>query len=64
MAHLQTDGAQVFALWHNKGTTSRPKRPRGLNHWAEHMVDLATGQASETPSIKSNQEQRRISLGR
>ena len=28
MANLQTDGAQVFALWPNKGTTRRPKRPR------------------------------------
>jgi hypothetical protein len=24
-----------------------PKRPRDLNQWAKHMVDLATGAASE-----------------
>jgi len=25
----------------------RPKRPRDLNQWAKHMVDLATGAAHE-----------------
>jgi len=25
----------------------RPKRPRDLNEWAKHMVDLATGNAAE-----------------
>jgi hypothetical protein len=25
-----------------------PKRPRDLNQWAKHMVDLATGQAGPT----------------
>jgi hypothetical protein len=25
-----------------------PKRPRDLNQWAKHMVDLATGAASES----------------
>ncbi len=25
-----------------------PKRPRDLNQWARHMVDLATGAAQET----------------
>jgi hypothetical protein len=25
----------------------RPKRPRDLNQWAKHMVDLATGAAIE-----------------
>jgi hypothetical protein len=24
-----------------------PKRPRDLNQWAKHMVDLATGQVEE-----------------
>lgn len=32
----------------------QPKRPRDLNQWAKHMVDLATGEAedeqAETPA--------------
>jgi hypothetical protein len=24
-----------------------PKRPRDLNQWAKHMVDIATGEANE-----------------
>jgi len=27
-----------------------PKRPRDLNQWAKHMVDLATGAAQEPPT--------------
>jgi hypothetical protein len=27
--------------------TKHPKRPRDLNQWAKHMVDLATGNAQE-----------------
>jgi len=27
MAHLQTDGARVFSLWHHEGMTSHPKTP-------------------------------------
>jgi len=31
-----------------------PKRPRDLNQWAKHMVDLATGAAQEAaPSHKN-----------
>jgi len=31
-----------------RGTvTKHPKRPRDLNQWAKHMVDLATGAAQE-----------------
>lgn len=26
-----------------------PKRPRDLNQWAKHMVDLATGEAQDIP---------------
>jgi hypothetical protein len=29
--------------------TKPPKRPRDLNQWAKHMVDLATGSAPELP---------------
>jgi hypothetical protein len=28
-------------------TDKPPKRPRDLNQWAKHMVDLATGAAAE-----------------
>ncbi len=28
-------------------TEKHPKRPRDLNQWAKHMVDLATGEASD-----------------
>lgn len=31
-------------------TEKRPKRPRDLNQWAKAMVDIATGQVTETPS--------------
>lgn len=27
-----------------------PKRPRDLNQWAKHVVDLATGAAQEPPA--------------
>jgi hypothetical protein len=27
-----------------------PKRPRDLNQWARHMVDLATGQVQDPPA--------------
>ncbi len=30
------------------------KRPRDLNQWAKHMVDLATGNAQEPPPSPSN----------
>jgi hypothetical protein len=30
-----------------------PKRPRDLNQWAKHMVDIATGEVEETaPTAK------------
>jgi hypothetical protein len=28
-----------------------PKRPRDLNQWAKHMVDLATGDAAKMDAI-------------
>lgn len=27
----------------------QPKRPRDLNQWAKHMLDLATGEADDRP---------------
>jgi hypothetical protein len=43
MAHLQTDGARVFSLWHNEGVTSHPKRPRDPAQLAKLMIDIASG---------------------
>src|ERR1700746_2533289 len=52
MAHLQTDGAQVFSLWHNEGMTGhlkRPhtKRPRDFSQAAKLVVDIASGQVED-----------------
>jgi len=33
-----------------------PKRPRDLNQWAKHMVDLATGEVEEKKPLKSASE--------
>ena len=50
MAHLQTDGARVFSLWHNGGMTSL-KRPRDLAQLAKLMIDIASGH--ESPQKKT-----------
>jgi C4-dicarboxylate-specific signal transduction histidine kinase len=47
MAHLQTDGAQVFSRWHNDGMTGYRKRPRDPAQLAERMIDIASGNARE-----------------
>jgi hypothetical protein len=40
-----------------------PKRPRDLNQWAKHMVDIATGQAKDnSPSEAKNPAA--VALGR
>ena len=33
-----------------------PKRPRDLNQWAKHMVDLATGHAAERELTSQEQQ--------
>jgi hypothetical protein len=40
-----------------------PKRPRDLNQWAKHMVDLATGQAEEQTQTQSKNPAA-VALGR
>ena len=40
-----------------------PKRPRDLNQWAKHMVDLATGRAQEHDPDKGK-DAAAVSLGR
>jgi hypothetical protein len=52
MAHLQTDGAQVFSLWHNGGMTGYherkyAKRPRDFSQAAKLVVDIASGQVED-----------------
>ena len=42
----------------------RPKRPRDLNQWAKRMVDLATGNASETLAGDSGKNAAAAELGR
>ncbi len=34
--------------------TKTPKRPRDLNQWAKHVVDLATGAAAEPEKPKES----------
>lgn len=43
--------------------TKHPKRPRDLNQWAKHMVDLATGNAAE-PDPDAGKDAAAVSLGR
>jgi len=40
-----------------------PKRPRDLNQWAKHMVDLATGAATD-PTPDEGKDAAAVSLGR
>jgi hypothetical protein len=41
---------------------NHPKRPRDLNQWAKHMVDLATAQTCDSPpqkqKVKSSKSKR------
>jgi hypothetical protein len=47
MAHLQTDGARVFSLWHNEGLIGYHKRPRDLAQLAKLMIDFASGDVED-----------------
>jgi hypothetical protein len=47
MAHLQTDGAQVFSRWHHDGMTGYRKRPRDPAQLA-----IASGNAREDEQPK------------
>jgi hypothetical protein len=40
-----------------------PKRPRDLNQWAKHMVDLLTGSAQE-PDSYEGKDAAAVNLGR
>jgi hypothetical protein len=52
MAHLQTDGAQVFSRWHNDGMTGYRKRPRDPAQLTKLMIDIASGNAREDEQLK------------
>ena len=41
-------------VWQRK-MTKTPSRPRDLNQWAKRMVDIATGEASDTPPTPEEQ---------
>jgi hypothetical protein len=47
MAHLQSDGAKVFSLWHNEGMTGYRKRPRDPAELAKLMIDIASGEIED-----------------
>jgi hypothetical protein len=45
--------------------TKHPKRPRDLNQWAKHIVDLATGQVQDpTTPDKPAKDPAAVSRGR
>ena len=47
MAHLQSDGAKVFSLWHNEGMTRYRKRPCDPAQLAKLMIDIASGEMED-----------------
>jgi len=59
MAHLQTDGAQVFSLWHNAGMTAYRKRPHDPAQLAKVIIDIASGEVRnrESPKKKTTKRQ-------
>jgi hypothetical protein len=60
MAHLQTDGARVFSLWHNGGITSRLKRSRDLAQLAKLMIDIASGEVKDHESPQKKTTKRKL----
>jgi hypothetical protein len=52
---------------HNAGMTEKhPKRPRDLNQWAKHMLDIATGAIEDREPTPEEQgkDPAAVSLGR
>jgi hypothetical protein len=52
MAHLQTDGAQVFSLWRNEGVTAYRKRRHDPAELAKLTIDIASGNDREHAQLK------------
>ena len=47
--------------------TKAPKRPRDLNQWAKHMVDIATGEVEDiepVPQPDPDKDPAAVALGR
>jgi hypothetical protein len=65
MAHLQTDGARVFSLWHNEGLIGYHKRPRDPAQLAKLMIDFASGDVEdlEPSTEEGGKNQRQKSRG-
>lgn len=65
MAHLQTDGARVFSLWHNEGLIGYHKRPRDPAQLAKLMIDFASGDVEdrEPSTEEGDKNQRQKSRG-
>ena len=59
MAHLQSDGAQVFALWRNEGMTSYRKRPCDLAQPAKLMIGIASGEVGDRESPEKKTTKRK-----
>lgn len=47
--------AKALSRWEGEGGSPppKPKRPRDMNQWAKHIVDVATGVADE-PAARSS----------
>ena len=61
------NGSSIDARTSGKGAMSdAPKRPRDLNQWAKRMVDIATGEANDTPATPEDEgkDPAAVSLGR
>jgi hypothetical protein len=60
MAHLQTDGARVFSLWHNEGLIGYHKRPRDPTQLAKLMIDFVSGNVEDLePSTEEGGKKRK-----
>jgi hypothetical protein len=62
MAHLQTDGARVFSLWHNEGLIGYHKRPGDPAQLAKLMIDFASGDVEDRePSTEEGGKTKEVS---
>src|SRR5215211_2208192 len=67
--------AKALSRWNNEGgapaagdasARKHPKRPRDLNQWAKHMVDVATGEIEDREPTPEEQgkDPAAVALGR
>lgn len=67
MTASKTDGAKVFAAWHNHGMADKhPKRPRDPNQLAKSIIDIATSKRPDRdPSTEEQgKDPAAVALGR